>query len=74
MAAMRHPNIVGFLGVVAAPPCVVTEFCARGAVSDILRVARLNPAVAEKLDWYRRVSMVRRVVPAAAAMCGWRAA
>ena len=22
MAALRHPNIVGFLGVVASPPCV----------------------------------------------------
>lgn len=24
MAAMRHPNVVGFLGVCATPPCVAT--------------------------------------------------
>ena len=30
MASLRHPNIVSVLGVVTSPPCLVSEYCARG--------------------------------------------
>ena len=43
MAVLRHPNIVMFLGACSTPPCMVTEFCARGSLLDILSRARDNP-------------------------------
>ena len=58
MAALRHPNCVGFLGVVAFPPCVVSEYCVRGALSDVLREARRSEAKAKRLDMARRLMMV----------------
>ena len=61
MAAMRHPNVVGFLGVCASPPCVATEYCARGSLNDVLRGAKRDPAKAKLLDWTRRLNMVRAV-------------
>ena len=59
MAAMRHPNVVGFLGVCASPPCVATEYCARGSLTDVLRGGKNNAAKAKLLDWTRRLNMVR---------------
>ena len=32
MAALRHPNVVAFLGVCVNPPSVATEYCARGGL------------------------------------------
>ena len=43
MSVLRHPNIVMFLGACSAPPCMVTEFCARGSLLDILQRARECP-------------------------------
>lgn len=43
MAVLRHPNIVMFLGACSSPPCMVTEFCARGSLLDILSRARDHP-------------------------------
>lgn len=40
MAALRHPNIVLFLGISLEPPCMLTEFCARGSLLDVLHRAR----------------------------------
>ena len=37
MASLRHPNVVLFLGVCFQPPAMVTEFCARGSLLDILQ-------------------------------------
>lgn len=42
MAKLRHPNIVMFLGAALDPPCMVTEFCARGSLLDVLHRARTN--------------------------------
>ncbi len=42
MASLRHPNIVLFLGVSLDPPCMLTEFCARGSLLDVLHRARTN--------------------------------
>ena len=57
MAALRHPNVVMFMGLCLQPPCIVTEFCARGSLFDVLRKARTSPAFAQQLDWPRRLSM-----------------
>lgn len=55
MAQMRHPNVVMYLGVCLQPPCVVTEFCARGSLNDVFKRARANKALADQLDWGRRL-------------------
>ena len=31
----RHPNVVHFLGICHEPPCIVTEFCARGSLAQV---------------------------------------
>ena len=54
MASMRHPNVVMYLGVCLQPPCVVTEYCARGSLNDVFKRARATPALAAQLDWGRR--------------------
>jgi hypothetical protein len=67
MAALRHPNIVSFLGVCRLPPCVVSEYCSKGSLADVLRGARASPAKAAQLDWHRRLNMVRGL----AGIAGW---
>ena len=57
MAALRHPNVVGFLGVCLGPPCIVTEYCARGSLTDVLRGGKASPAKAALLDWTKRTNM-----------------
>ncbi|KAK9834224.1 hypothetical protein WJX84_003009, partial [Apatococcus fuscideae] len=57
MATLRHPNVVMFLGVCTEPPCVVTEFCARGSMLDALQRAHKSEAMAMELDWQKRLSM-----------------
>ena len=57
MAALRHPNVVMFMGLCLEPPCIVTEFCARGSLYDVLKKARASPAFAQQLDWSKRLSM-----------------
>ena len=64
MAGMRHPNILGFLGLCMVPPCLVSEYCTRGSLYDILRDARSSARLARHLTWARRLSMVRRC-------CAW---
>jgi serine/threonine protein kinase len=58
MAALRHPNVVSFLGVCVSPPCVATEYCSRGSLTDVLRGAARSPQKAAQLDWARRLNMV----------------
>jgi serine/threonine protein kinase len=57
MAAMRHPNVVLYLGVCLDPPCVVTEYCARGSLNDVLKRALYNSKYAEQLDWRVRCAL-----------------
>ncbi|KAL0047223.1 hypothetical protein WJX82_010034 [Trebouxia sp. C0006] len=57
MSAIRHPNVVLFMGVCLDPPCMVTEFCARGSMFDVLAKARTSALLAQQLDWPKRVSM-----------------
>lgn len=57
MSALRHPNVVLFMGVCLEPPCVVSEWCARGSLLDVLTKARNTPQLAPQLDWTRRLNM-----------------
>ncbi|KAK2077996.1 hypothetical protein QBZ16_003864 [Prototheca wickerhamii] len=58
MVAIRHPNIILFMGVCLNPACIVTEYCARGSLYDLLKVAAANPqAAARVLDWHRRLNI-----------------
>lgn len=59
MAALRHPNILNFLGTCDTPPCLISEYCPRGSLYDTLQQARSTPAVAEQLGWSTRLRMVR---------------
>lgn len=43
LASLRHPNVALFLGVVLAPPCVVTEYCAMGEQSGAVRGSLGSP-------------------------------
>jgi hypothetical protein len=57
MAAIRHPSVVLFMGLCLNPVCVVTEFCARGSLSDVIRKAATSAIFAQLLDWPKRISM-----------------
>ena len=57
MGAVRHPNIVLFMGLCLNPVCIVTEFCARGSLSDVLRKAAANKTFAQQMDWVKRLTM-----------------
>lgn len=50
MTRLRHPNIVLFMGVIAEPLCLVTEFCNRGNLFELLH----NDAAAS-LTWKQRL-------------------
>ncbi|KAL3138899.1 hypothetical protein ABBQ32_005722 [Trebouxia sp. C0010 RCD-2024] len=57
MAAIRHPNVAMLMGLCLSPICVVTEFCARGSLTDVLRKAASDPVSAQQLDWRKRITM-----------------
>ena len=57
MASIRHPNVVLFMGMCIEPPCLVSEWCSRGSVYDILAKAAKQPALAAQLPWHRRLHM-----------------
>ena len=54
LAALRHPNICAFMGMSISPPAIVTEYCAKGSLTDVLRAARRDPA---SLPWPLRLRM-----------------
>ena len=45
------------MGLCLQPPCIITEFCARGSLFDVLRKARTSQGFAQQLDWSKRLSM-----------------
>lgn len=58
LAGLRHPCCVKFLGVIAQPPAIVTEYCARGSLADVLWQARHGGgAYAAALSWRRRLAI-----------------
>ena len=58
MSSIRHPNVVLFMGLCFEPPCMVSEFCARGSLYDVLKRARAKPALGQQLDWPKRLNML----------------
>ena len=54
----RHPYCVYFFGLTRNPPALVTEYCSRGSVAELLDRARAEPAVAAELTWRRRLGML----------------
>lgn len=57
MVGMRHPNVILFMGLCPEPPCVVTEYCSRGSLYDVLQAAKTDPSLARQLDWSRRLGL-----------------
>jgi len=57
MASVRHPNVISYLGVCPEPACIVTEYCSKGSLTDVLRRGRASNAHAAALDWPRRLNM-----------------
>ncbi|KAI7838908.1 hypothetical protein COHA_007314 [Chlorella ohadii] len=57
MSAMRHPNLVTFMGVCLLPPCILTEHCSQGSLYGVLSKAARDPAFAAQLTWRRRLAM-----------------
>lgn len=57
LARLRHPNVLLLMGYCAAPPCMVTEYCASGSLLDVLSMARTTPMLAAQLTWGRRLGM-----------------
>ncbi|PSC69697.1 Serine threonine-kinase CTR1 isoform A [Micractinium conductrix] len=57
MSRMRHPNIVSFMGICTLPACILTEYCSRGSLYDVVRLAGRVPQLAEELTWSLRLSM-----------------
>eukprot|EP00884_Botryococcus_braunii_P012406 jgi/Botrbrau1/21166/Bobra.0061s0059.2 len=56
-ASLRHPNTVLLMGLCLDPPCLVTEYCSRGSVLDVLQRAREDQVEAAPLTWSRRICM-----------------
>ena len=45
-------------GLCRDPPCILSEFCARGSLYDVLAAGRQSAAAAAQLTWHRRLSML----------------
>ena len=58
LARLRHPCVVQLLAVCADPPALVSEYCARGSLADVLHAAAESPQAAAQLGWPRRLGMV----------------
>ena len=58
LSSLNHPNVVDFLGVCTTPPgCILTAYCERGSLRDVLAAAKTDPAAAAELTWERRLEM-----------------
>lgn len=57
MLANGCADVSLFMCMCVDPPCLVSEWCLRGSVYDILAKAAKHPAVAAQLTWHRRISM-----------------
>ncbi|KAL4441802.1 hypothetical protein ABPG77_003718 [Micractinium sp. CCAP 211/92] len=57
MGRMRHPNLVNFMGLCMVPPCILTEFCAKGSLYNVLQRARQSSEASAQLGWQRRLGM-----------------
>lgn len=58
MKDLQHDHLVRFIGACIDPPhcCLLTEYCSRGSLQDILENEELN------LDWAFRYSLMQDIV------------
>lgn len=57
LSQLRHPNVVAFMGITLDPPCMMMEFCHQGSLWHVMRRARNDPRMLQRLDWTRRLGM-----------------
>ncbi len=50
-------QVLNFIGLCTAPPCLIMEYCPRGSLYSVLRDARLLPSVAAELTWPTRLKV-----------------
>ena len=58
MASLRHSSVVNFFGICFEPPCILTEYCSRGSLADLLGQCSKDPQMAATLTWPQRLSLV----------------
>jgi serine/threonine protein kinase len=46
-----------FLGMTISPATLVSEYCSRGSLMDVLRAGKSSAAKAQELGWPRRMAM-----------------
>ncbi|GAB1302546.1 Guanylate cyclase 2G [Apodemus speciosus] len=58
MCELKHENIVPFFGVCTEPPniCIVTQYCKRGSLKDVLRNSD------REMDWIFKLSFAHDIV------------
>ena len=64
VAALRHPHCLAFLAACTEPCCLVSEYCARGSLTGVLKAAAAgSPEVVAALTWPRRLQMASGPLP-----------
>ncbi len=55
MCQLKHPNLVQFVGAVPQPPhlCIITEYCARGSLYDLLKDYKVQLTFDDKIKFCR---------------------
>lgn len=48
---------MGFLGVSTLPPCIISEYCPKGSLFDLLQDAKNSAPLRKQLHWARRLGM-----------------
>eukprot|EP00884_Botryococcus_braunii_P000818 jgi/Botrbrau1/10737/Bobra.180_2s0007.1 len=61
LSSVSHPNIVRLKGICKEPPCLLTEWCSRGSLLDILKQAQSSTALREHLRWPLRLRMALQI-------------
>lgn len=61
LSSVCHPNIVSLKGVCKEPPCLLTEWCSRGSLLDILKQAQSSTALQHELTWPLRLRMALQI-------------
>lgn len=51
------PRTAQFMGLCTLPPALITEYCQRGSLYDVLQTAKRDASVAAQLTWRRRLGM-----------------
>lgn len=57
MKGLRFVNIVQFYGVCLKPAAIVTQYCSRGSLFDLIGNARSIRRIARELTWKRRIQL-----------------